>query len=131
MGAEREDGYRFFAYRRDRKEHWVSPDAWHRHRIYQTWYSAKQRSCLKEIPFGIDVDYLLSIYPKDGMCPALAVPMVWGAASGRDCSPSLDRRVPKLGYVRGNVAFISDKANRIKTNATTAEICAVANYLKG
>jgi hypothetical protein len=56
--------------------------------------------------------------------------MVWGIGVN-DNSPSLDRKTPELGYVRGNVAFISTKANRIKSNATTEEIFAVAKYLQG
>ena len=44
-------------------------------------------------------------------------------------SPTLDRIVPSLGYVPGNVVVISHKANSIKSNATAAEIRAVADWL--
>jgi hypothetical protein len=72
---------------------------------------------------------LKGIYPKDGFCPALGIPLEWGGKVYHN-SPSLDRIVPSLGYVKGNVAFLSHKANLIKSDATTAEICAVAEYLK-
>jgi hypothetical protein len=64
------------------------------------------------------------------MCPALRIPLVWGGEGGRSNSPSLDKKVPALGYVRGNVAFMSNKANQIKSNATTEEVFRVANFLK-
>lgn len=37
-------------------------------------------------------------------------------------SPSIDKVIPELGYVRGNVWVISNKANRIKNNATLEEL---------
>lgn len=44
---------------------------------------------------------------------------------------SLDRIVPSLGYVPGNVAVISHRANRIKSDATADELRAVADWLDG
>lgn len=49
---------------------------------------------------------------------------------GRDNSPTLDRVIPRLGYIKGNVEVISFKANRLKSNATADELFAVAAYLK-
>ena len=45
-------------------------------------------------------------------------------------SPSLDRLIPELGYVKGNVTVMSAKANTIKQNATPEEIMAVAVWFK-
>jgi hypothetical protein len=42
----------------------------------------------------------------------------------------LDRIIPELGYVPGNVKIISMRANRIKTNATIEDIKNVLLYLK-
>jgi hypothetical protein len=38
--------------------------------------------------------------------------------------------VPAKGYVKGNVAVISTRANRIKSNATYKEIQMVADWVK-
>jgi len=45
-------------------------------------------------------------------------------------SPSLDRLKPHLGYTKGNVAVISDYANRIKQDATPEEVMAVARWME-
>lgn len=43
-------------------------------------------------------------------------------------SPTLDRLVPDLGYVPGNVLVVSELANSIKSDATPAQIRAVADF---
>jgi hypothetical protein len=37
-------------------------------------------------------------------------------------SPSLDRIVPEVGYIDGNVRVISDRANRLKSNRTLVQL---------
>ena len=63
-------------------------------------------------------------------CPVLGI--VLKSAPHRKInpgSPSLDRIIPSLGYVRGNVRVISHRANSIKQNADAAELIRVANWL--
>ena len=62
-------------------------------------------------------------------CPILGIPLSKGSGRCQANSPSLDRRNPSLGYVRGNVAVISHRANTIKNDATTEELAAVLNWL--
>ena len=45
-------------------------------------------------------------------------------------SPSLDRIVPHLGYIEGNVAVISSRANNIKSYATWQEIKMVSDWVR-
>ena len=52
---------------------------------------------------------------------------VSGKKGGTERSPTLDRLIPELGYVPGNIAVISMKANRIKSDTDNpAEMAAVA-----
>jgi hypothetical protein len=41
----------------------------------------------------------------------------------------MDRIIPQLGYVKGNIAFISVLANSIKQNVTEKELYSVADWL--
>ena len=62
-------------------------------------------------------------------CPILGIPLSRGSGVHSDNSPSLDRVVPSLGYVKGNVKVISNRANRIKSDATPDELLAIHEYL--
>jgi hypothetical protein len=90
---------------------------------------AQQRAKKQNIPFDLTIDYLLSIASDN--CPVFKQEFRWGRHKGKphDFTPSLDRIIPELGYVEGNVAFISNKANRIKNNAQEKELYAVADWL--
>lgn len=50
--------------------------------------------------------------------------------SSRDSSATIDRLNPNLGYIKGNIAVISNLANRIKSNATAEQIEKVYKWLK-
>ena len=90
--------------------------------------SAKARAKKAGIPFNLEW-YMLDIPEK---CPLLGTPFKRGKGQGkhRNTSPTLDRKVPSRGYVRDNVWFISGRANRIKSDATTAELEMIVAGLK-
>lgn len=82
---------------------------------------AKQRASKQKIPFNID--YTDIVIPE--YCPLLGIKLVKYLGSGgkkHDDSPSIDRIIPSLGYIKGNVWVISDKANRIKSDTTIEEL---------
>lgn len=65
------------------------------------------------------------------LCPVFGVPMTHhrGRSGGDKYSPSLDRIVPSLGYVPGNVQVMSHLANNMKSYATTEEMVTFAKYV--
>lgn len=91
--------------------------------------AVRARARNKNLPFNLDKDYLLSIATDE--CPVFKFPFDWGIdGKGHDPKgPSLDRVIPELGYVKGNVVFISILANTIKSNVTEKELYAVADWL--
>ena len=99
-------------------------------RLKRTLSLAKTRSKVYSLPFDLTLDYLISIYPKDEMCPILNVPFVWGTRKNKEFSPSVDRMVPEKGYVKGNVKFISYKANRIKSDSDVETLQKIIEYMK-
>lgn len=46
------------------------------------------------------------------------------------CSPSIDRIVPRFGYVVGNVAILCWECNKIKNNATPEKLFEIAEWCK-
>lgn len=108
---------------------WGDFNARIKYRLVRTLRTSKDRAEQKGIPHDIDIDYLLSIYPKDNKCPILGTEFEFGADKIRT-RPSLDRIIPNKGYAKGNVVFISNLANTIKTSANSEEILKVGKWLK-
>lgn len=90
---------------------------------------AKARAKFKGVPFDlVEADLVIPEF-----CPVLGVKLEWGVgqrASANVASPSLDRLIPELGYTKGNVRVISNRANHLKNNATLAEMRAVVAYME-
>lgn len=74
-----------------------------------------------------DVD---AVWPHDGKCPALGIPLVAGKGVQHDGSPTLDRLVNAWGYEPGNIAVISLAANRTKGNMRARDLDAVATWMR-
>lgn len=76
--------------------------------------AAKRRAEAKGLPFSITYkDFEL---PE--VCPLLEIPLQVNEGKAQDNSYSLDRIIPELGYVPGNIWVISNKANMIKNDAS-------------
>ena len=90
-------------------------------------YRLKQRASAKGVPFNLSLDDLQ--IPTH--CPVLGRRLTIGKSRGfRDWSPSVDRVIPKLGYVKGNVQVISNRANIIKRDASLVELERVVDYVR-
>jgi hypothetical protein len=129
-GDVREDGYTYRCTCKRGYAQWDSPRTVFRRRIDQALRNAKKRAEEASVPFDLDVPFLHRIFPEDSVCPVLGIKMSWGEDGGVSNSPSLDRKNPTLGYLKGNVAFISNRANRIKSDASLEEILSILSYLK-
>lgn len=62
-------------------------------------------------------------------CPVLGIPLTYAGAR-TDNTASMDRIDSAKGYTKGNVHVISYRANRIKNDATVAELLKVAAYFQ-
>ena len=87
--------------------------------IPQMLSNSRIRAQKKSIPHTIDASYLEKIWPKDNKCPVLGNKFEMGYKNGKskNLSPSLDRIIPKKGYVYGNLVIVSDIVNRLKSDA--------------
>ena len=76
-------------------------------------------------------EYLESIFPKNNMCPLLNIPMDWNSPYKHPTTPSLDRIDSSKGYIKGNVQWVSWRANQLMSDATPDELFMLAqNYKK-
>lgn len=88
----------------------------------------KSRAGRSGIPFDIE-ESDFPVWPL--FCPLLGIPLDY-QAKGKISKPngiSIDRKIPKLGYVKGNVMIISWRANKLKNDATLDEIQLLAKNL--
>lgn len=98
--------------------------------IAQLLRQARARARKRGIEFSIGAADLE--WPET--CPVLGIRLRyggWGGFGGKPDSASLDRIDNTKGYVLGNVAVISDRANRLKGNATADELEAIARWMRG
>ncbi len=85
---------------------------------------ARRRAKLNGLAFSIGVDD----FDVPELCPALGIPLRCNPVTASPCSPTLDRVINSLGYVRGNVVVVSMRANRIKSDATIAELRLLSKF---
>lgn len=86
---------------------------------------ARTRSTKKNLPFNLTCEYLESIWTDT--CPVTGREFVIGDPKD---APSLDRLIPEKGYVEGNVAWISRRANTIKNDASLEDLEMIVRWLK-
>ena len=87
--------------------------------------SARKRAKDNNIPFNIiSEDIILN---KE--CPILKIPISYSNNVTSKNSGSLDRIIPEVGYVRGNIQVISMLANTMKSNATKDELLTFSNSM--
>lgn len=97
--------------------------------VHRTLWKAKERAKRKELPFNLTTAYVLSIMADE--CPVFGEPFILhGTKTGADMTPNIDRIDPAKGYVEGNIAVISAKANKIKSSYQSKDLYKVAQWLE-
>lgn len=89
--------------------------------------SAKFRAKRDGHPFSITREDI--VIPE--RCPILNTEFTCGVGKACSSSPSLDKVIPSLGYIPGNVRVISTAANRLKDANTEASLLTLLAYVRG
>ena len=110
-------------------ENWLSPKAYKNKRINGIRAKAQKRAVKDNLKFNLDLDYLISIFPKNNKCPVTGAKISFTSKSLGN-RPSLDKIIPSKGYTKGNVAWISNRANTIKNNMNESELKGLMQYLR-
>lgn len=117
---------------------------YHKNRHKETYSSAKRRKSYelhleKELLYRsskrakkhkIEFNLLEEDIIIPSVCPVLGIPLQLNEHN-RDFSPSLDRKDNTKGYTKDNITIISNRANRIKSDASVEEIEKILQYMKG
>lgn len=102
----------------------ISRRSHHKNPVRKILQCARSRAKKYGLEFNLEASDI--IVPVT--CPVLGIAIACSNAGFSDSSPTLDRIDNSLGYVKGNVAVISWRANRIKCDATPEELAAIARY---
>ncbi len=90
---------------------------------------SRGRAKQKDLAFDLTI---ADITPLPERCPALGIRLESGIGNGSNHpnAYSLDRIDNSKGYVRGNVAIISARANRLKRDGTLEEFQGLVDWLE-
>lgn len=88
---------------------------------------AKSRAAKEGFDFNLTED---DITPLPEVCPILGVRLRISEVAQDPCAYSIDRVENSKGYIRGNVAVMSYKANRLKNDGTAEEHEAIAAWMR-
>ena len=89
--------------------------------------SARRRA--KKMGINFDITQL-DLLPLPVACPIFGVELRYGGGTFTHDAASVDRIDNSKGYIKGNVAIISRRANMIKNSGTAAEHRAIANWME-
>lgn len=85
-------------------------------RISKLMSMAKNRAKDKNLPFNLDIDYLMGLWDGcQGICEIsgrkLDLESSGKFAQVNSNAPSIDRKIPEKGYIKGNVRFVTYHVN--------------------
>ena|ERR1035437_6680610 len=93
---------------------------------YKLHMYARRRARKQKVPFDLKISDI--IVPK--FCPVLGMELKVTRYRKNDATPTLDRIIPSLGYVKENIRVISFRANQVKSNGTIEEHQKIIDYMK-
>lgn len=81
--------------------------------------------------YGVPFDLKYTDFEIPDFCPYLGIPIYRAVGTTyKEHSPTLDRIIPEMGYVPGNVLVVSNRANRAKSNLSVAELRTLAENVE-
>tara|TARA_Y100001963_G_C6698772_1_gene408351 strand:- start:46 stop:1125 length:1080 start_codon:yes stop_codon:yes gene_type:complete len=105
----------------------------HKNNIYhRSFHDAKRRAKKNKLPFNLTKEYLIELGIPE-YCPYytwIKLEKNIGGKFWSNSSPSLDRIIPRKGYVKGNVQYVSWAYNCDKKDLDYKRAKIIANSLK-
>lgn len=92
------------------------------HRLAHLVRGAKHNAKMLGVPFEITKEHLLHLWEtQGGKCYYTGIDLTYSGDRGMSAA-SVDRKIPSLGYVEGNVVLAAWSFNRMKQNYTFNEL---------
>ncbi len=91
-------------------------------------HNLKSSANSQGVPYDLTPEYLESIWT--GKCAIFGISISYGGLDNERPTAEIDKIKPELGYVKGNVAWVCHRANRLKDNASLEELRMVVKYLE-
>ena len=91
-----------------------------------TFNQIKYRAEKTGVLFDLTLD---DIPPVPDVCPVFNTLLTVGQGKSEPNSPSLDRIIPEKGYVKGNIVWLSMRANAMKNDGTAEEHRRIADWI--
>jgi len=101
---------------------------WRRSEIYQVMREKFRNKKANNYQWEFSITFGEIDFPTH--CPVLGIELDYFAHGRSENSPSFDRIDPSKGYISGNVAVISWRANRIKNDGTAEEHEKIAQFIR-
>lgn len=98
-----------------------------KHPEMHRYWGIKKRCKDKGLPFDLEPEDVIS----PDFCPILGIPLFRNVGGNRPTanSPSVDRLIPSLGYIKSNIQVISQRANIMKNDASPEELLKFADWI--
>ena len=112
----------------DMKKKTIDPKGY---RALKVTMGIKHRSKKKGIPFDMTKQNLIDMQNESDTCPCCYEPFDFNFTGPHDPhSPSVDRLIPELGYVPGNIKMICYACNRRKNTSSIKQLEQIIRYMR-
>jgi hypothetical protein len=101
---------------------------WRKSAVYEAMREKFRNKKAHAYKHEFTIDFGDLVFPTH--CPVLGMELDYFADGKQENSPSFDRVDPSKGYVKGNVAIISLRANRIKNDGNAEEHEKIASFIR-
>ena len=97
---------------------------------YRAFMFLRLRAKQNNLLFDLDEEYLISIWT--GKCAIFGTTLQLPYSTNRQVpdKATIDKVIPELGYVKGNVQWVSNRANTIKSYGTLEEHQMIVEYIR-
>lgn len=95
--------------------------------VKQLYNHLKASAKKRKIPFDISIAEFYEITIPIS-CPVLGIPLVFNLGSAQDNSVSFDRKDSTRGYSYDNIIVVSNRVNKLKSDASLEELKKISDY---